>query len=73
MNYEKGPLFGRFLCYETGGEWILAAEMPLDFIWRRGPLLSEAEASIEAENYGLAALREQVRLETSLAEIIRHL
>ena len=60
------------LAEASGGEWILAAEMPLDFIWRRGPLLSEAEASIEAENYGLAALREQVRLETSLAYIETH-
>ena len=23
MNYEKGPLFGKFLCYWTGNAWIL--------------------------------------------------
>lgn len=24
MNFEKGPLFLRFLCYQTGGKWIVA-------------------------------------------------
>ena len=29
MNYDKGPLFVRFLCYLSGGRWVVAGRLPL--------------------------------------------
>ncbi len=30
INYEKGPFFTRFLCYLSGGQWVLAGRLALD-------------------------------------------
>ena len=30
MNYEKGPLFTRFLCYEARSSWIVAGQLIFD-------------------------------------------
>ena len=30
MNYEKGPLFVRFLCFLSGGKWVVAGRMVLN-------------------------------------------
>ena len=45
LNYDREEL--NFAGID-GGEWIVAAEMPLDFLWQRGPRIGEAEALIDS-------------------------
>ena len=69
INYDREELD---LAGTEGGEWILSAEMPLDFLWRRGPLLGESDALINAEKFGLQDQRQIVRYQTKQAYLEFH-
>ncbi len=69
LNYDREELD---LAGSDGGEWIIAAEMPLDFLWRRGSRIDEAEALLEAENFGLYDKRELVRFQARRVYLAAH-
>ncbi|MBW7995816.1 MAG: TolC family protein [Candidatus Glassbacteria bacterium] len=69
LNYDREELDLNGI---DGGEWIIAAEMPLNFLWRRGPRIGEAEALLEAENFGLDNKRELVRFQTRRLYLAAH-
>ncbi len=69
LNYDREKLDLNGI---DGGEWVVAAEMPLNFLWRRGPRIGEAEALIEAENFGLYSKREHVRFQTRRTYLAAH-
>lgn len=69
INYDREELN---LAGIDGGEWIIATEMPLNFIWRRGPRLDEADAMIEAESFGLHDKQALIRYQTRQTYLAVH-
>jgi len=50
-----------------GGEWILSAGLPLNFLWERQPGVDAASARVEAEQFALANEQRLIRFEAQKA------
>lgn len=45
------------------GEWAIEAELPVDFMWRRGPQVRQAQARLAAVEASVLQARQELRLE----------
>ena len=69
LRYNREDLSGDS---GNGGEDILSLEMPLEFLWKRGPQVQEAEALIEGAASSAIRDRSQLRYEVREAYITYH-